>query len=428
VEPAASSPGTTLWRNTDFLKLWTGQAITQIGSQVSFLAFPLVAVLALEATPVEMGILTAVGALPALLVGLHAGALVDRHRRRPILISTDLGRAALLTLIPLAWGLDALTIHLLYLVALLSGLLGLFFDLAYQAFLPTVVPRERLVEGNAKLELSRTAAEIAGPGLAGGLLQLLAAPLAILLDASSYVASGLMIGWIQVQEPELERAGRARRMWTEVREGVALVGHDRRLRALAGGGALVGFFNAALEAVFVLYVVRQLGIGPALLGAVFAVGSAGFVVGALLPERVARRIGVGPATVAGVALAAASDLLVPLAGGSWWGVVSMLTAAQFVFGIGVTVFKVNQASVRQAIVPARLRGRAGATVRVLDGAMVLLGALTGGLFGDLLGLRATLALAACGELLAALWLWHSPLWVVRELPTEPAEGPALGEG
>ena len=254
--------------------------------------------------------------------------------------------------------------------------------------------------------MSRTAAEIAGPGLAGGLLQLVTAPLAILLDACSYVGSGLTIAWIRVQEPAPERAGRVRRLGAEIREGVALVGDDRRLRALAGGGVLVGFFNAALEAVFVLYVVRQLGLGPAVLGAVFAVGSAGFLVGALLPERVARRIGLGPATAAGVALAAASDLLVPLAGGSWWTVVPTLTAAQFVFGIGVTVFKVNQASLRQAIVPDRLRGRASATVRVLDGAGLLLGALGGGLLGELLGLRATLVLAACGELLAALWLWR----------------------
>ena len=151
MEYGVPPPASSLWRNADFLKLWAGQTITQIGSQVSFLAFPLVAVLALEATPFEMGLLAAVGALPALLVGLHAGALVDRHRRRPILVGTDLGRAALLATIPLAWVLDALTIHLLYAVALLSGLLGLFFDLAYQAFLPTVVPRERLVEGNAKL-------------------------------------------------------------------------------------------------------------------------------------------------------------------------------------------------------------------------------------------------------------------------------------
>jgi MFS family permease len=422
------SPTTTLWKNADFMKLWVAQTISQIGSQVSFLALPLVAVLALEATPFEMGLLTATGAIPTLLAGLHAGALVDRRRRRPILIGGDLGRAALLALIPLAWTLDLLSMGLLYAVALAGGLMGLFFDLAYQAFLPTVVPRERLVDGNAKLELSRTAAEIGGPGLAGGLIQLLTAPTAILVDACSYLGSALMIAWIRVTEPPPIRTDRPRRLLVEIREGVALVAGDERLRALVGGGALIGFFNAALEAVFVLYVARQLGVGPALLGAIFAVGSVGFLIGAFLPVRVARRVGLGPATAGGVALAGASDLLVPLAGagGSLLAMVGLLTAAQFFFGIGVTVFNVNQSSLRQAIVPGHLIGRATATGRVLTTALVPLGALLGGLLGELVGLRSTLVMAAVGELLAALWLWHSPLRLLRDLPSGPSQAPTSG--
>ena len=184
---------------------------------------------------------------------------------------------------------------------------------------------------------------------------------------------------------------------------------------------LIGFFNAALEVVFVLYIVGQLGVGPAVLGLIFAVGSGGFLLGALLPERVTRWIGFGPTLVAGVVLVAVGDLLVPLAGGSWWVVVPVLMTAQFVFGIGMTLFKVNQASLRQAIVPDRLRGRASGTVRVLDGAVILLGALAGGLLGERFGLRETLVLTACGELLAALWLWRSPVGLLRELPTGPAE-------
>ena len=423
------SPTASLWKNADFMKLWAGQTISQVGSQVTFLALPLVAVLALEATPFEMGLLTAAGAIPTLLAGLHAGALVDRRRRRPILIGGDLGRAALLALIPLAWSLDLLSMGLLYAIALGGGLLSLFFDLAYQAFLPTIVPRERLVEGNAKLELSRTVAEIGGPGLAGGLIQLLTAPIAILLDACSYLGSALMIAWIRVKEPPPLRTDRPRRLLAEIREGLALVFGDERLRALVGGGALIGFFNAALEAVFVLYIARQLGVGPALLGAIFAAGSVGFLVGAFLPVRAARRVGMGPATAGGVALAGASDFLVPLAGagGSLWGIVALLTAAQFLFGIGVTVFNVNQSSLRQAIVPGHLMGRATATGRVLTSALIPLGALLGGLLGELIGLRATLVLAAVGELLAALWLWRSPLRALRELPG-PIEEPAAAPG
>ena len=409
----------SLWQHGDFLKLWAGQTISQVGAQVTFLALPLVAVVTLEATPFEMGLLTAAEAVPALLVGLHAGAIVDRHRRRPILVGGDLGRAALLALVPLAWALGALSMPLLYAVVLAIGLLNLFFDVAYQAFLPTIVPRERLVEGNGKLELSRTAAEVAGPGLAGGLVQLLTAPVALLLDACSYVASGLLIAWIKVAESLPDRASRPTRLLDEIREGLGVVLGDPRLRALLGGRGIFMFFNEMLEAVFVLYIARSLGVGPALLGAIFAVGGAGFVVGALLPERVAHRIGVGPALAGAVAIVGLSDLLVPLAEGSRWVVVPLLTVAQFFFGIGLTVFNVNQVSLRQAIVPDRLRGRAGGTTRFLTSALVPLGALLGGLLGEVIGLRETLTLAAIGELLAALWLWRSPLRSLRHLPAAP---------
>lgn len=416
MESIAPSSDSGLWRNADFLKLWAGQTISQVGSQVSFLAFPIVAVIALDATPMQMAILTAAGAIPALLVGLQAGALVDRHRRKPILICSDLGRAALLGIIPLAWSFGALSILLLYAVALVSGLLSLCFDLAYQAFIPAVVPRQRLVEGNAKLELSRTAAEFAGPGLAGGLIQVLAAPVTLLLDALSYVVSGLMIAWIRIVEPTPVRRHESHRIATDIRDGLKLVAHDPRLRSLAGGGVLIGFFNAALEVVFVLYIVRELGVGPAVLGLVFTVGSGGFLLGALLPERVARSIGFGPTTVAGVMLVAIGDLLVPFAGGSRGVVIAMLCGAQFLFGVGMTIFKVNQASLRQSIVPTHMQGRAGGTFRVIDGAVILLGAFAGGILGDRIGLRETLIVTACGEVLAGLWLWRSPLGRLRDIP------------
>lgn len=413
----SSPPAPTLWRHPDFLTLWAGQAVSQIGSQVSFLALPLVAALALDASPLEMGLLTAAGAMPALIVGLHAGAIVDRHRRRPILIGGDLGRAAVLGLVPLAWAAGELSIGLLYAVVLLTGLLGLFFDLAYQAFLPAIVPRERLVEGNAKLELSNTAAQVAGPGLAGGLIQLLTAPVAIALDAASYLVSALFLARIRTPEPAPLRPNRTSRMVAEIREGVGLVFGDARLRSLVGGRGLLELFNAMLEAVFVLYVTRALGLGPAVIGIIFAFGSAGFIVGALLPGRLSARFGLGPAMVGGLALVALSDLIVPLASGARWVVVPLLVVAQFCFGLGMTVFNVNQISLRQAIVPGPLRGRAAATVRVVLAGVVPIGALLGGLLGGAIGPRETLVLAALGELAAALWIWRSPLGQVRTLPT-----------
>lgn len=410
-----ATAGRTLWREPQFLKLWGAQAVSLLGSQVTFLALPLTAVVALDATAAQMGALTAASAVPSLLVGLYAGTVVDRRRRRPILIAGDLGRAALLATIPLAWAAGRLSIELLYVVAFLVGMLTLFFDIAYQAFLPSLIERERLVEGNGKLELSRSAAELAGPGLAGGLVQLLTAPIAIAVDAVSFLLSALLLSRIRGMEPAPPRGEVARRFWQEIGEGVRVVVDDPRLRAIAGGRGTLGFFNAMLEAVFVLYIARELGVGPALLGAIFAAGSVGFVVGALLPERLSKRIGVGAATVGAVILVGLSDLLVPLARGSLLVVVPLLFAAQFFFGLGLTVFNVNQASLRQALVPDRLRGRANGTVLFLASGLAPLGALLGGLLGEAIGLRATLTVAAVGELLAALWLWRSPLRTLRDL-------------
>jgi len=416
--PAAGAAG-SLWRHPDFLKLWGAQTISQIGSQITFLALPLTAVLVLGATPAQMGLLTALEGLPALLVGLHAGAVVDRRRRRPILIGSDLGRAGLLALVPLAWLLGVLSIELLFAVAILSALLALFFDVAYQAFLPSVLARERLVEGNGKLELSRTAAEVVGPGLGGGLVQLLQAPVALAADAASFLASAALLARIRVRETLPARAERES-VWREIGDGLRVVAGDGRLRAIAGARGVLGFFNAMLEAVFVLFIATSLGLGPALVGLVFAVGSVGFVVGALFPERAARRLGFGPATAGAVLLVGLSDLLVPLATPSPWVAVPLLAAAQFCFGIGLTLFNVNQASLRQAVVPDRLQGRASATLRVLASALVPLGAVLGGLLGGWIGLRETLILAAAGELLAALWLWRSPLRHLRSLPPAAA--------
>lgn len=409
----------SLWRHPDFRKLWAAQTISQIGSQITFLALPLTAVLVLGATPAQMGLLTALEGLPALLVGLHAGAVVDRRRRRPILIGSDLGRALLVALVPLAWLVGVLTIEILFVVAILIALLALFFDVAYQAYLPSILDRERLLDGNGKLELSRTAAEVVGPGLGGGLVQLLQAPLALAADAASFLVSALLLTRIWVREALPEREERTS-VWREIVAGLRVVAGDDRLRAIAGARGLLGFFNAGLEAVFVLFIATSLGLAPALVGLVFAVGSVGFVVGALLPERMTRRFGFGPATAGAVLLVGFSDLLVPLADDSPWVAVPLLAAAQFCFGIGLTLFNVNQASLRQAVVPARLQGRASATLRVLASGLIPVGAILGGLLGGWLGLRETLVLAAAGELLAALWLWRSPLRHLRELPANGA--------
>ena len=409
---------TGLWRRPDFVKLWTSQTISLIGSQVTFLALPLTAVLVLNATPAQMGFLTAAGALPSLLVGLFAGVWVDRRRRRPILIAADLGRAALLLLIPVAALLGVLRIEYLYIVAFLVGTLGLFFEVAHHSFLPSLVGREQLVEGNSKLEISDSVAEIVGPGLAGGLVQLVTAPIAIAVDAISFLISALFLGLIRTPEPAPKPPDEQQNIFGQVGEGLGLVSGNALLRAIAGGMSTVHLFNTVLEAVFVLYLTRELGIGPGLLGLIFASGSVGFLVGALLPGWVTRRFGLGSGIIGGLLLVGLSDLLIPLVGGSVVMVVKILVlmAAQFFFGLGLVIFNIGQVSVRQAITPDHLQGRMNATLSFIAAGSVPLGGLLGGGLGEMIGLRPTLVLAALGEMLAVLWLILSPIRSLREQP------------
>ena len=409
---------TGLWRHPDFVKLWTGQTISLIGSQVTFLALPLTAVLVLNATPAQMGFLTAAGAIPSLLVGLFAGVWVDRRRRRPILIAADLGRAALLLLIPAAALLGVLRIEYLYIVAFLVGTLGLFFEVAHHSFLPSLVGRQQLVEGNSKLEISDSVAEIVGPGLAGGLVQLVTAPIAIAVDAISFLISALFLGLIRTPEPAPKPPDEQQNILGEAVEGLSLVSRNALLRAIAGSMSTLHLFNSVLEAVFVLYVTRELGIGPGLLGLIFASGSVGFLVGALLPGWVSRRFGLGSGIIGGLLLVGLSDLLIPLVGGSVVMIMRILVlmAAQFFFGLGLTIFNIGQVSVRQAVTPDHLQGRMNATMSFIAAGSVPLGGLLGGGLGEMIGLRPTLVLAALGEMLAVLWLILSPIRSLREQP------------
>ena len=409
---------TGLWRHADFVKLWTGQTISLFGSQITFLALPLTAVLVLNATPAQMGFLTAAGALPSLLVGLFVGVWVDHYRRRPILIAADLGRAALLITIPIAAALGVLRIEYLYIVVLLVGTFGLFFDVAHRSFLPSLVKREQLIEGNSKLEMSRSVAEIVGPGVAGGLVQLVTAPIAIAVDAISFLMSALFLGLMQTPEPTPRPSDQRQNVWGEIGEGLGLVSGNGLLRAIAGCIGTVNLFNSVLETVFVIYVTRELGIEPGFLGLIFAGGSVGFLIGTLLPGWVARRFGLGSGIIGGLLLVGLSDLLIPLVDESM-AVVAItiaLATAQFFFGLGFVIFNTGQVSLRQAITPDRLQGRMNATLSFIAGAAVPLGGLLGGVLGETVGLRPTLLLAALGEILAALWLLFSPVRSLREQP------------
>jgi MFS family permease len=401
---------------SDFNKLWFGQTISLVGSQVTMLALPITAAVTLGATSIQMGILSALGSLPALLFGLLAGVWVDHHKRRMVLIGADIGRAVILSIIPLSALAGMMRLEVLYVVGFLAGTLGSFFNIAYRSYLPSLVTGGQLLRANSRLELSNSIAEIIGPGLAGGVVQLIGAPIAIVIDAFSFIISALSIGLIRVKEPELQCGDTSIHVGQEIRDGLRHVFGEARLRALAGCITSLSFFNAAFEAVQILYLTRQLGLSASWLGIIFAGGSVGLLLGAIIAERVNRRVGLGKSMLLAVLLTGGSDLLFPIAGRfqALWLVISLLILAQFFFGIGLTMFQIGQVSLRQSLTPDQLQGRMNATMSLLSWGIVPVGALLGGVLGEILGVRPILLLAALGEICAVFWLYFSPIRLIKQ--------------
>jgi MFS family permease len=405
-----------LWRSRAFVLYWAGQTVSQLGSGIGGTALPLTALLVLQATPVQMGLLTAMGAVPVLVLGLPAGVWVDRVRRRRILIAADLGRALLLASVPLAAALGSLRLGQLYLVAALVSLCTICFTIADESFLPSLVSREDLVKANSALGASDSLAEIGGSALGGVLVQAISAPRAVLIDALSFLSSAICLARMRVTEPAPPAV--CRHVWHELREGLRLVLGDPLLRALAGSSGTFYFFGSFFGALYGLYAVRVLGFSPALLGLTIAVGGIGALVGALWAPRLVRRAGLGPVLSGSLLLAGAIQLPVPLATGPFVCVVALLMAAQFCGDVAIAVYLINEVSLRQALVTDRLRGRANACMQYLTTGVAPLGALLAGALGETLGVRQTLLIAVLGIMGASSWLFTSPL---RRLRAQPAQ-------
>ncbi len=288
---------TGLWSHPEFLKLWAGQTVSLFGSEVTLLALPLTAALVLGASPAQVGLLKAAEQLPYLLIGLFAGVIADRLKRKPILLVADLGRGALLLSVPAAAFLNVLSLQHLYVVAFLTGILTVFFNVAYQAYLPGLVDRSRLSEGNTKLETSRSAAEVAGVSLGGFLIQVATAPVGILIDAVTFLVSGVSLCLIQTKEPAPAPKTTRPAMWREIREGMSVAFGHRLLRPLVTCSAAMNLCYQALFAAFVLYVTEVLRLEPAFLGFILAAGSGAGILGAAIAGRLAERFGIGRAIV-----------------------------------------------------------------------------------------------------------------------------------
>ena len=411
---------TGLWRHAEFRKLWAGQATSLVGSQMVGLALPLTAVIVLDASPLQMGAITAVSALPALFFGLHLGVWVDRRKRRPILIAADIGRALLLLSIPIAHQLDALTIELLYAVAIGMGAMSLLFEIAYRSFLPAVITRDRLVEGNSKLEMAKSGAAVAGPSSSGVLIQAISAPFVLLFGAAAFAISAVIYGLLRVNEPDPTPAnspdGQAQSAMAGISEGLRFIRRNRTLLGIAWSQFNIGMFNATIEAVAILYIVRDLDLGPGLLGLTFALGSLGLIIGPFAASRLVDRIGIGPVIMLGILVIVPGDIIVPLIGGPKYVIVVALAIGEILTAIGFMLYAIGQVSLRQAITPDRLLGRMNAIMIVSVRGSIPAGALLGGILGELIGLREALFIGVAGEAATLLWLLYFRIWTIRALP------------
>ncbi len=404
-----------LWNNYDFMQLWTSETVSQIGAQITLVALPLLAALSLDASAAEMGMLTAAGTAPPLLLGLFAGVWIDRLRRRPIMVATDFGRAAVLLAIPILWWMDVLQIEMLYAVAFIVGVQSLFFDVAWVTFLPAVVRRDQLIEGNSKLQASASAAQVAGPGLAGLLVGIAGAPVAILVDAVSYLVSAAFILRVRTKEKQPERHADSH-VLREMREGLSVVVSNPILRAIAASGATVSLFGYIFLAVYVLFMTEELGFSATEVGLVFSLGGFGAIFGAILAEPIKRWIGIGPAIIFGRIGFGLGGLLVPMAVLAPSFEVPLVLGAEFLQWLMYLIAIVNEVSLRQSVTPDRLLGRVNATMRFLNAGMIPIGALIGGMLGGLIGLRETLLVGVAGMLITGLWVYLSPLRTTRDTP------------
>jgi MFS family permease len=413
----SDSVSPSLSRNPEFLKLWIGQSISVFGSQITGLALPLTAVLILNATPAQMGVLNALGIVPFILIGLFAGVFADRARRRPILMAADFGRFILLAIVPLAALGGFLSISALYVIIFLVGVLGVFFDVSYQAYLPSLVGREQIVEGNSKLEVSNSAAAILGPGLAGLLVQALTAPIAVIFDALSFLVSALSLSLIRSPETIAEHPhGVEQNILREIREGLNVVLSNRVLWSIAGCTATTNFFGSIWQAVFILYLTRELNLPPAIQGIIFAASAPGALIAAVFSARVAKRFGLGRTIMLAILLANAAELLIIPAKGPTPVAAALLIVAGFLGSFGNVIYNVNQVSLRQAITPDRLLGRMNASMRVIVWGTIPLGALIGGALGEAIGLYPTIILGTILGLVSFLWIFFSPARHLTEVP------------
>jgi MFS family permease len=414
----------TVLGNRDFVKLWIGETISLMGTQVTSFALPLVAIITLNASVFQVGLLAATKYVPVIALSLLAGVWLDRRRRRPVLIACALGSAVLIGLVPLSSVTGLLSIGLLYVVNALVGTLNMVFDIGALSYVPSLVEPRHLRDGNSKLQASDSLAGVAGPGLAGFLVGLLTAPIALSVDAVSYLftASGLIS--ISRSEPAPQPPADRPSVWQSIAEGLRTVYGSRLLRTMLAQSTAVNLFYGAFNIVLIVYAVRYLHLSPVKLGVVVAAAAVGGLTGALTATRVTGRVPLGRALAVSTILTCAAPMLMLIPRGAGPVTMTILVAAQLLFGVSMGIFNVNAVTLRQTVTPNRLLGRMNATYRMVLFGSAPFGTVAGGLLGNAFGLRTAFVISVIAMACPALCIFFLPLYRLTEMPVGPPDEPA----
>jgi Na+/melibiose symporter-like transporter len=408
--------GGGVFANRDFVKLWAGESVSLIGTEVTQFAMPLVAILTLNASVLQVGVLNALRFVPVIILSLFAGVWLDRRRRRPVLIGCALGNAVLIGLVPLSSVAGLLSIGLLYVIVTLTGALSMTYDVGSMSYVPALVERRHLPQGNGAIQASSSFAGVAGPGLAGFLVGLITAPITLTVDAVSYlfVVAGLLT--IKRREPEPEPVPQDTTVWRSVSEGLRAVYGNSMLRTLLSQGTVMNLSFGIFITVFVVYAIRTLGLHPLELGIVMASAAVGSLVGATLTGRITRALGLGATMKITVILVSASPFLMLIPRHASLLAISVLAFSQLLSGCTVTINNVNAITIRQLVTPSRLMARMNATYRMQLFGAAPLGMIAGGLLGTAFGLRTGLIIAVIGMAIPVVWIFFSPVYRLKELP------------
>ncbi|WP_379138134.1 MFS transporter [Paenibacillus sp. sgz500958] len=406
-----------LWKHSDFMKLWTGQTISMFGAQVTALALPLVAAITLKASAFEMGLLTAIGYLPYILFSLFIGVWVDQFYRKPLMIITDLVRGFALLTIPIAAWQDFMTFELLCTVSFIVGTASVIFDIAYMSYLPSIVKTDELIEGNSKLEFSNSASQISGQTIGGGLVQLLTPPIAMLCDGISFFVSAFTLLIIRKKEEKPSNPDPQQNVIGNIKEGLKFVFGNPILSRITISTGLFNLSGLIMESIYILYVTRELDLSPLVLGIIFSVGGVGAMVGAAVAEKAAKLFSLGRTLYLMLIASGVFYYLVITTEALPTAVtVGLLMIVQFMDAATVVIYNINQRSLRMAITPDHMQGRMNASMRFIIFGSIPIGALLGGLVGELFGAQLTIAFGATGMVIAGLFIAASPISKLKEIP------------